>query len=62
MQKHIEELCVVIMTGGKSSRMGGGIKSLEKFNITLFPGSRQLEVDRHMPLFINICKKLIDHK
>jgi len=25
-------ICVVILTGGLSSRMGGGIKSLEKFN------------------------------
>ena len=32
MQKNIEEICAVIMTGGKSSRMGGGIKSLKKFN------------------------------
>jgi len=32
MQKHVEELCAVIMTGGKSSRMGGGIKSFKKFN------------------------------
>jgi molybdopterin-guanine dinucleotide biosynthesis protein A len=32
MQKNIEDLCAVIMTGGKSSRMGGGIKSFKKFN------------------------------
>ncbi len=32
MQKKIEEVCAVIMTGGKSSRMGGGIKSFKKFN------------------------------
>ena len=32
MQKNIEEICAVIMAGGKSSRMGGGIKSLKKFN------------------------------
>ena len=32
MHKNIEEICAVIMTGGKSSRMGGGIKSFEKFN------------------------------
>ena len=32
MQKNIEEICAVIMTGGKSSRMGGGIKSFKKFN------------------------------
>ena len=32
MQKNIEEICAVIMTGGKSSRMGGGIKSLKKFD------------------------------
>ena len=25
-------LCAVILTGGRSSRMGGGIKSLKKFN------------------------------
>ena len=28
--------------------------------LTLFPGSRQLEVDRHMPLLIKVCKKIID--
>ena len=27
--------------------------------LTLFPGSRQLEVERHMPLLIKICKVLI---
>lgn len=27
-----KDICVVILTGGLSSRMGGGIKSLEKFN------------------------------
>ena len=32
MQKNIGEICAVIMTGGKSSRMGGGIKSFKKFN------------------------------
>ena len=32
MQKNIEEICAVIMIGGKSSRMGGGIKSFKKFN------------------------------
>ena len=32
MQKDIEEICAVIMTGGKSTRMGGGIKSFKKFN------------------------------
>ena len=32
MQKNIEEICAVIMAGGKSSRMGGGVKSLKKFN------------------------------
>jgi len=32
MQNNIEEICAVIMTGGKSSRMGGGIKSFKKFN------------------------------
>ena len=32
MQKHTEEICAVIMVGGKSSRMGGGIKSFKKFN------------------------------
>ena len=26
------DLCAVILTGGRSSRMGGGIKSLQKFN------------------------------
>ena len=26
------DICVVILTGGRSSRMGGGIKSLKKFN------------------------------
>ena len=26
------DLCAVILTGGRSSRMGGGIKSLKKFN------------------------------
>ena len=32
MQKNIGEICAVIMIGGKSSRMGGGIKSFKKFN------------------------------
>ena len=32
MQKHTKEICAVIMVGGKSSRMGGGIKSFKKFN------------------------------
>ena len=32
MQKNIEVICAVIMAGGKSSRMGGGVKSLKKFN------------------------------
>ena len=27
--------------------------------LTLFPGSRQLEVDRHMPIIIKSCRKLI---
>ena len=37
MQYNIEEVCAVILTGGKSSRMGGGVKSLKKFNeITIF--------------------------
>ena len=26
------DVCAVILTGGRSSRMGGGIKSLKKFN------------------------------
>ena len=26
------EICAVILTGGLSSRMGGGIKTLTKFN------------------------------
>ena len=33
----------------------------EQLLLTLFPGSRQLEVDRHMPLFIKVCKKLVTH-
>ena len=32
MQIQNNNICVVILTGGLSSRMGGGIKSLEKFN------------------------------
>ena len=32
MQEQNNKICVVILTGGLSSRMGGGIKSLEKFN------------------------------
>ena len=32
MQELNNNICVVILTGGLSSRMGGGIKSLEKFN------------------------------
>ena len=32
MKKNLEEICAVIMTGGKSSRMGGGIKTFKKFN------------------------------
>ena len=32
MQIQNNNVCVVILTGGLSSRMGGGIKSLEKFN------------------------------
>ena len=32
MQTQNNNVCVVILTGGLSSRMGGGIKSLEKFN------------------------------
>jgi len=32
MQKKNNKICVAILTGGLSSRMGGGIKSLKKFN------------------------------
>ena len=32
MQTQKNNICVVILTGGLSSRMGGGIKSFEKFN------------------------------
>ena len=32
MINYNNELCAVILTGGRSSRMGGGIKSLKKFN------------------------------
>ena len=32
MQAQNNNVCVVILNGGLSSRMGGGIKSLEKFN------------------------------
>ncbi len=32
MINYNDDLCAVILTGGKSSRMGGGIKSLKKFN------------------------------
>jgi len=32
MEQLKNDICVVILTGGLSSRMGGGIKSLEKFN------------------------------
>ena len=32
MQTQNNNICVAILTGGLSSRMGGGIKSLEKFN------------------------------
>ena len=32
MQEQNNKICVVILTGGLSSRMGGWIKSLEKFN------------------------------
>ena len=32
MRDQNNNICVVILTGGLSSRMGGGIKSLEKFN------------------------------
>ena len=32
MQEQNNKICVVILTGGLSSRMGGGIKSFEKFN------------------------------
>ena len=32
MQEQNNNICVAILTGGLSSRMGGGIKSLEKFN------------------------------
>ena len=32
MNDFSNEVCAVILTGGKSSRMGGGIKSLKKFN------------------------------
>ncbi len=32
MQEQNNKICVAILTGGLSSRMGGGIKSLEKFN------------------------------
>ena len=32
MINYNKNICVVILTGGRSSRMGGGIKSLKKFN------------------------------
>lgn len=32
MKNYNSKICAVIMTGGKSSRMGGGIKTLKKFN------------------------------
>ena len=32
MINYNNDLCAVILTGGRSSRMGGGIKSLKKFN------------------------------
>ena len=32
MQTMNSNICVAILIGGLSSRMGGGIKSLEKFN------------------------------
>ena len=32
MINYNDDLCAVILTGGRSSRMGGGIKSLKKFN------------------------------
>ena len=32
MQTKNNNICVAILIGGLSSRMGGGIKSLEKFN------------------------------
>ena len=32
MQTNDSNICVVILTGGLSSRMGGGIKSFEQFN------------------------------
>ena len=32
MTNYNNDLCAVILTGGRSSRMGGGVKSLKKFN------------------------------
>ena len=32
MFNHNNDICAVILTGGRSSRMGGGVKSLKKFN------------------------------
>ena len=32
MINYKDDICAVILTGGRSSRMGGGVKSLKKFN------------------------------
>ena len=32
MTRNNNDICAVILTGGRSSRMGGGVKSLKKFN------------------------------
>ena len=52
MQKNIEEICAVIMIGGKSSRMGGGIKSFKKFN-------NKMIFDRIIAILNNQIKNII---
>ena len=52
MQKNTEEICAVIMTGGKSSRMGGGIKSFKKFN-------KKMIFDRIYTILNNQIKNII---
>ena len=60
MQKQNNKICVVILTGGLSSRMGGGIKSFEKFNNkTIFDRILERIIPQTKHLIINSNDKNI---
>ena len=60
MQTNDSNICVVILTGGLSSRMGGGIKSFEKFNNkTIFDRILERIIPQTKHLIINSNDKNI---